>query len=93
MLKYAAIYLGLINISGFALMGIDKHKARKMSRRIPEKNLFICAFLGGALGACIGMRAFRHKTKHWYFKYGLPAIFLLQAALLTFLYIKAYIKF
>ena len=93
MIKYIAFYLVLINILGFALMGIDKHKARKKRWRIPEKNLFVCALIGGALGATIGMRTFHHKTKHWYFKYGLPAIFLIQAALLVFLYIKGYIEF
>jgi uncharacterized membrane protein YsdA (DUF1294 family) len=24
------------------------------------------------------MQVFRHKTKHWYFKYGMPAILILQ---------------
>jgi uncharacterized membrane protein YsdA (DUF1294 family) len=91
LLKYIGLYLILINTLGFALMGIDKHRARKKKWRIPERSLFICAFLGGALGAAIGMRSFHHKTKHWYFKYGLPLIFLMQAALLVFLYIKGYI--
>jgi uncharacterized membrane protein YsdA (DUF1294 family) len=86
MIKYILLYLGLINLLGFALMGIDKNRAKKKMRRIPERSIFITAFLGGALGATLGMKAFRHKTKHWYFKYGLPLIFLAQAALLIYLY-------
>ena len=72
-------------------MGIDKNKARKGKWRIPEKNIFFTAFIGGALGAALGMRTFRHKTKHWYFKYGLPAIFIVQVLLTVYLYIKGII--
>ncbi len=81
MIKYILIYLGLINLLGFALMSIDKSRAKRKMWRIPERYIFLAAFLGGALGAAAGMKAFRHKTKHWYFKYGLPIIFLVQAAL------------
>ena len=51
---------------------------RAMKRRIPEKTLLVTAAIGGSLGAMAGMWIFRHKTKHWYFVYGLPAILLLQ---------------
>lgn len=64
-------------------MGLDKGRAqRRGARRVPERALFLCALLGGSPGALLGMWAFRHKTKHWYFKYGLPAILLLQLGLL-----------
>lgn len=75
---FLLLYLAVINIAGFALMGIDKSRAKRQVWRIPEKTLFLCALLGGSLGAIIGMNTFRHKTKHWYFKYGLPAILLVQ---------------
>lgn len=78
-------YLFIINIIGFALMGIDKKRAIRGAWRISEASLFLTAFLGGALGCTLGMRHFRHKTRHWYFKYGMPAIFLAQAALLSFI--------
>ena len=51
---------------------------RAMKRRVPEKTLLVTAAIGGSLGAIAGMWIFRHKTKHWYFVYGLPAILLLQ---------------
>ena len=31
------------------------------------------------------MQVFRHKTKHWYFRYGLPAILILQGGLALWL--------
>lgn len=85
---YLVIYLVIINIAAFASMGIDKAKAKKQAWRIPEKTLFLLAIVGGSLGSIIGMQTFRHKTKHWYFKWGMPAIFVLQVALAVFLYYR-----
>ena len=79
------IYLVIINIVGYALMGIDKQKAKKGAWRISEATLFGAALLGGSLGSIIGMQRFRHKTKHWYFKYGMPAILIVQLALVIWL--------
>lgn len=79
-------YLFIINIIGFALMGIDKKRAIRGAWRISEASLFLVAFLGGALGCTMGMRHFRHKTRHWYFKYGMPAVFAVQVFLVLFLY-------
>lgn len=75
------IYLLLINIVSFAMMGIDKKRAIKGEWRISERSLFITAFIGGSIGSIIGMQYFRHKTKHWYFKYGMPAILVVQIVL------------
>ena len=80
------IYLIFINIVGFAMMGIDKKKARKRSFRIPEASLFIIAIIGGSLGSIAGMYFFKHKTRHWYFVYGMPAIFVLHIILALALY-------
>lgn len=77
-------YLIFINTVGFALMGIDKKKAREHKWRISEKTLFFAALLGGSAGTTAGMRLFHHKTRHWYFVIGMPAIFLVQAILLYF---------
>ena len=75
-------YFILMNLIGFALMGIDKHRAKKRAFRIPEATLFLIALIGGSIGSLAGMYAFRHKTRHWYFVYGMPLIILLQLALL-----------
>ena len=80
------IYLIFINIVGFAMMGIDKKKAKKRAFRIPEASLFIIAILGGSLGSIAGMYFFKHKTRHWYFVYGMPAIFVLHIILAIVLY-------
>lgn len=68
-------------------MGIDKFKARRGLWRIPEKTLFLSALLGGAMGSILGMKLFRHKTKHRSFTIGMPCLFLLNvAALGLFIY-------
>lgn len=81
-------YILIVNMAGFAAMGIDKKRAVRGAWRISEASLFLIAFLGGALGCTLGMRHFRHKTKHWYFKYGMPAIFAVQFCLFVFLYYR-----
>lgn len=80
-----AAYLLFINFIGFILMGIDKRRAKKHLWRIPEKKLFLAAILGGSVGALLGMYTFHHKTRHWYFVVGIPAILILQAALVIWL--------
>lgn len=67
-------YLISVNILGFLFMGLDKWKARKRAWRIPEATLFLLALIGGAFGCILGMYLFRHKTRHWYFAYGMPVI-------------------
>ncbi len=71
-------YVVLMNLVSFALMGIDKYKAKKKAWRIPEATLFLFAIFGGSLGSTLGMFLFHHKTRHWYFLYGMPAILIVQ---------------
>lgn len=78
------IYIVIANIVAFALMGIDKRKAIKNKYRIPEKVLFMSAILFGSIGANLGMKVFRHKTKHMSFVIGMPAIFIVQVMVLLF---------
>lgn len=80
-----AVYAIIINIAGFAAMGIDKSRARRRAWRIPEARLFLIALLGGSAGSLIGMHFFRHKTRHWYFVWGMPAILTVQAASVIYL--------
>lgn len=83
-MNYILGYLGIMNIAGFCLMGLDKRKAIRHAYRIPEKVLFLAAVLGGSAGSILGMYTFRHKTKHWYFVIGMPVIFALQIGLLAY---------
>ena len=82
------IYLGIINFIGFLIMGIDKWKAKRKAWRIPEKTFFMVSLLGGGLGCWCGMYTFRHKTKHWYFVVGIPAIFFVELALAAYFVIR-----
>ena len=79
------IYLVIINLIAFLLMAKDKSRARKHQWRIPEKTLFLSAILGGSIGAIAGMYTFHHKTKHWYFVIGMPAILIVQIALIVWI--------
>ena len=80
--RYIAYYLAAVNLAAFFLMWLDKRRARrKGARLLRERTLFLSALLGGSVGAIVGMRLFRHKTKHWYFVWGMPAILVVQAIL------------
>lgn len=80
-----ACYFIIMNIIGFAAMGIDKRRAVKGLWRISEATLFVIALIGGSIGSIVGMKVFHHKTRHWYFVYGMPAILILQIAAVLFL--------
>ena len=77
----AVIYLVIINFVLFLAMAIDKSRAKRHKRRIPEATLFLLCILGGGIGGIAGMRCFRHKTKHRSFTWGFPAILVLELAL------------
>ena len=85
-MKLFAIYLAVMNVIGVAVMWLDKKRARLHRWRIPEKVLFGVSLLGGSAGTWAGMYLFRHKTKHWYFKYGMPAILVVQVLLFALLF-------
>jgi uncharacterized membrane protein YsdA (DUF1294 family) len=79
------LYFVIINLISFIVMGLDKHKAQKRQWRIPESTLFVLALIGGSIGSILGMRIFHHKTRHWYFVYGMPAILIVQVILVLLL--------
>ena len=83
-----AYYLLGINAVTFIVYGIDKYKAKKAKLRIPEATLLLLAVLGGSIGAWMGMKVWHHKTMHKKFKYGIPAILLIQIALMTYLHMN-----
>lgn len=62
-----AIYLIIVNISLFLLMGLDKLKAKMDSWRISEKTLLLLGLVGGGLGGILGQQVFHHKTRKVYF--------------------------
>ena len=78
LLLIVTIYMLIMTMVGFVIMGIDKRKAIKKGWRISECTLLLIAFTGGALGSFIGMHIFRHKTKHMKFIILIPLALLLN---------------
>ena len=74
-------YLLIINVIGFVLMFVDKKRAQNNQWRIKEATLFLTAAIGGSIGSLLGMKVFRHKTKHLSFLIGMPTILIVQIAL------------
>ena len=72
----------VMNVVSFALMGIDKRRARRGAWRISEKALFLTTACFGGLGGVLGMKVFHHKTKHWYFRVFFPVLLVSQIVLL-----------
>ena len=86
MIQEAVIYyLVIINIVTFFVYGIDKWKARKAMWRVKEASLLMLAVLGGSIGAWLGMKVWHHKTQHKKFWYGIPAIIIIQLAVIGYL--------
>lgn len=81
------IYLLIMNLFTFLIMGIDKKKAKKGSWRVPEKTLFILVTLGGGIGGIAGMYAFRHKTKKTRFIIGFPLIIIMQIVVIITIFV------
>ena len=86
--SYLIYYLLAINAVAFIMYGIDKYKAKKAKWRISEATLLLLAVLGGSIGAWMGMKVWHHKTMHTKFKYGIPAILLIQIALMAYLHMN-----
>ncbi len=80
-LRIVIFYLLTVNLLTFVIYGIDKRKARHNRWRVREASLLLLAALGGSVGALLAMYLFRHKTQHKKFRYGVPAILLVQVAI------------
>lgn len=72
------VYVVAVNVVAFVVYGVDKYKAQKAKWRIRESTLLLLAVIGGSAGAWLGMKICRHKTCHAKFRYGVPAILLIQ---------------
>ncbi len=86
--KIIVIYLVLINVATFFTFGIDKLKAKHAKWRIREAALLTLAVLGGSIGAWLGMKVWHHKTMHKKFKYGIPAIIIVQLVIVGYIIFK-----
>lgn len=77
------VYLLVMSVVTLCAFGADKRSAEMHGRRIPEAALLGLSLAGGTIGGIVGMQMFRHKTRKWYFRAGLPAFVALHIALLT----------
>lgn len=89
-MQYLAVYLIVMNVIAFIVYGADKAKARRGQWRVSERTLLTLAALGGAGGAWLGMRVFRHKTKHRKFTVCVPLFMALWCAALAVLIVRLY---
>ena len=78
----------VMNLISFFLMRYDKQCAKKGKQRVPERTLFLCAGMFGALGGTAAMWIFRHKTKHWYFRLFFPLMLVIQAAVIAYAFVR-----
>ena len=88
-MEYAVLVLIVWNVTTFLLFGLDKRKAIKKQWRISEKTLIGASFAMGAVGSLIGMKLFKHKTKHKKFVILLPIAVLVN--LVVIYLIRAYL--
>lgn len=86
MITLLGLYFLIINVIGFLLMFIDKKRSINREWRIRERTLFIISIIGGAIGSYLGMKIFRHKTKHLKFTLGVPLIIIIQGYLIFKVY-------
>ena len=83
LLHIVLIYL-IINVVTFFMYGFDKWKAKKSKMRIRETALLGLAVLGGSIGAWLGMKVWHHKTQHKKFRFGVPAIIIIQLVIIVY---------
>lgn len=79
-------YFLVLFFIGFIIMGIDKWKAKQHRWRIPEKKLWLIAWLGGAAGTWLGMIVFHHKTRHPNFFYGFTLLAIVELLIIFALF-------
>jgi len=77
-MNYLIIYLAGINLAALVAMSADKKRAIGKRPRIPESVLLTLAFIGGSVGALLGMFMFRHKTRHLKFTLLFPFFLILH---------------
>lgn len=84
-MKILFLYLFIINVIAFFIVGIDKRKSIMKKYRIPERTIFLFSLFGGSFGTLIGMFIFHHKTKKMKFLIGIPFLFVLNILIIVYL--------
>ena len=73
----------LYNLVVFCVYAYDKVAAQNGAWRVRESTLLSLAVAGGGIGAFLGQRLLRHKTRKAPFHIALPALFVLQVFLVV----------
>ena len=81
-LKFFLIYLAIISLVSCFVTILDKHRAKRGGRRVPERTLFLLSLAGGSAAMYLTMLTIRHKTRHKRFMIGIPLIMILQCGAL-----------
>jgi len=74
-------YLLLVNLLTWWVYRLDKRRAERGGRRIPERELLLWALAGGTPAAFLAMRRYRHKTQKRSFRVGIWGVVVVQAVL------------
>ena len=88
LLSASALHVTAVSLLTFVLFAWDKRRAANGVRRIAESNLLLASWLGGGPGGWTAMRRLRHKTRHWYFRLGVPLAALVQIGLLAWIALR-----
>lgn len=90
--QYVLYYFIAVSVIGAIVCIYDKLAAARGWRRVPERTLFFWALIGGGPGVYATMLIIRHKTLHHIFMLGIPAIMILQGAIIIGIYNILYMK-
>ena len=82
------VWFAAFNVIGTVQVMIDKRKARRRQRRVPEKRLMWLGALGGATLMWIAMLFIHHKTRHKKFMIGFPLMICLHVFLVAFMWVN-----
>ena len=78
------IYVLTMSAVTFCVFVYDKWQAEHGGWRVREFVLLMLSLLGGAVGGLLAMHLVRHKTRVYYFAWGLPIMIILQAGLVIY---------
>jgi len=77
-------YLLIMQLVAIFITVRDKRSAKKDRWRVKESTLLLVSALGGSVAMLLTMKMIRHKTQKNKFMIGIPAIIVLQVAVIVY---------